>query len=109
MKRIDFSNVNIEMELGVFQPRDVRSEFGNIVFQHAATLEQDTLARKIFNAPAGQITELADNEFDILTAIAIPSFATSRPPINRKSQKRWRLTDESHLQRPYPFPGLYGD
>ena len=68
MKRIDFSNVNIEMELGVFQTRDTRSEFGNIVFQHAATLEQDTLARKIFNAPSGKITELADNEFDILTA-----------------------------------------
>lgn len=68
MKRIDFSNVNIEMELGVFQTRDTRSEFGNIVFQHAATLEQDTLARKIFNAPTGEITELADSEFDMLTA-----------------------------------------
>ena len=68
MKRIDFSNVNIEMELGVFQPRDVRSEFGNIVFQHAATLEQDTLARKVFNAPTGEPIELADSEFDMLTA-----------------------------------------
>ena len=68
MKRIDFSNVNIEMELGVFQTRDTRSEFGNIVFQHAATLEQDTLARKIFNAPTGELTELADGEFDMLTA-----------------------------------------
>lgn len=68
MKRIDFSNVNIEMELGVFQTRDTRSEFGNIVFQHAATLEQDTLARKIFNSPAGGLTELSDDEFDMLTS-----------------------------------------
>lgn len=68
MKRIDFSNVNIEMELGVFQTRDTRSEFGNIVFQHAATLEQDTLARKIFNSPAGGLMELSDGEFDMLTS-----------------------------------------
>ena len=50
MKRIDFSNVNIEMELGVFQPRDTRSEFANVVFQAATTLE------------------LSDGEFEQLTA-----------------------------------------
>ena len=68
MKRIDFSNVNIEMELGVFQPRDTRSEFANVVFQAATTLELDTLARKIFRTSKGELLELSDGEFEQLTA-----------------------------------------
>ena len=68
MKRIDFSNVNIEMELGVFQPRGTRSEFANVVFQAATTLELDTLARKIFRTSKGELLELSDGEFEQLTA-----------------------------------------
>ena len=68
MKRIDFSNVNIEMELGVFQQRDTRSEFANVVFQAATTLELDTLARKIFRTSKGELLELSDGEFEQLTA-----------------------------------------
>ena len=68
MKRIDFSNVNIEMELGVFQPRDTRSEFANVVFQAATTLELDTLARKIFRTSKGELLELSDGEFEQLIA-----------------------------------------
>lgn len=68
MKRIDFSNVHIEMTLGEFQYRDTRSEFGNVVFQAATTLELDTLARKIFRAPEGEALELSAGEFDMLSA-----------------------------------------
>lgn len=63
MKRIDFSRLNVETSIGVFETADLRSALGNLVFRSAATLEEDTLARKIFGAPAGDPLELSDGEY----------------------------------------------
>ena len=63
MKRIDFSRLEVETSIGVFETADLRSTLGNLVFRSATTLEQDTLARKIHGAPEGQAVEFADDEY----------------------------------------------
>ena len=65
MKRVDFSNLNMEVRIGEYRRLDSRKELGNVLFSNANTLELDQLARKIFNAPKGEI-EVSDQEYDLL-------------------------------------------
>lgn len=62
MKQINFSKLEIEKSIGVFEYIDVRKDLGNIIFSNANTLELDQLSRKVFNAPCEEI-ELNDAEY----------------------------------------------
>lgn len=68
MKQINFSELRIEVAIGEFKLVDVRKELGNLVFSSAVTLEDDTLARKIFGAPSG-IVEYSDEEIERLLSV----------------------------------------
>ncbi len=63
MKRIDFSQLEVETSIGVFEKADVRSTLGNLIFRSATSLELDTLARKIFSAQEGRAAEFSDDEY----------------------------------------------
>ena len=62
MKRIDFSRIKLEVEPGRFEVLDQRRAFGNAIYGRSLTLELDTLARKVYNAPEGVETEFSDDE-----------------------------------------------
>ena len=63
MKKIDFSQLEVETSIGVFEKVDVRSTLGNLIFRSATSLELDTLARKIFSAQEERSTEFSDDEY----------------------------------------------
>lgn len=63
MKRIDFSRLEVETSIGVFETADLRSTLGNLIFRSATTLELDTLARKVFSAQEGLSAEFSDDEY----------------------------------------------
>lgn len=63
MKSIDFSQLEVETAIGVFEKADLRSALGNIIYQRATTLEQDALARSIFGAPENQTKVFSDDEY----------------------------------------------
>jgi len=65
MKQIDFSKLEIEVEIGKFSHEDVRAALGNMLFRNATSLETDQLARKIFNAPQEPV-ELEDSELRMI-------------------------------------------
>ena len=65
MKRIDFSSLEMEIRIGEYNHLDLRKELGNVLFANATTLEVDQLARKVFNAPEGEI-EVNSQEYDLL-------------------------------------------
>lgn len=65
MKKIDFSNLKMEVRIGEYNHLDIRKELGNALFSNATSLEVDQLARKVFNAPIGSI-ELDNQEYDLL-------------------------------------------
>ena len=63
MKRIDFSRLEVETSIGVFETADLRSTLGNLIFRSATTLELDTLARKVFSANEESSAEYSDDEY----------------------------------------------
>ena len=65
MKRIDFSRLNVETSIGVFETVDLRSALGNAVFYKAPTLEQDALARKIFYSQEGG-DDFSEDEYTLM-------------------------------------------
>ena len=68
MKQIDFSKLEIEKSIGVFECIDVRKDLGNMIFASANTIELDQLSRKVFNAPCEAI-ELNDAEYGLLMQV----------------------------------------
>ena len=65
MKQIDFSKLDLEVKIGVFQNVDTRKDLGNMLFNNANSLELDALSRRIFDAPNKAI-ELNDAEYGMM-------------------------------------------
>lgn len=66
MKKIDFSQLKVEVNIGEFIGVDVRRDLGNLLFSAANTLEADMLSRKIHGAPAASKVEFDDAECSLL-------------------------------------------
>ena len=66
MKKVDFSRLQVEYPIGVFTTYDARTEIGNLIYKEAATLEIDSLARKIHWAKEEQPLELTDEEMQYI-------------------------------------------
>ena len=66
MKKVDFSRLQVEYPIGVFTTYDARTEIGNLIYKEAATLEIDSLARKIHGAKEEQPLELTNEEMQYI-------------------------------------------
>jgi hypothetical protein len=67
MKRINFKEITVEVEIGDFHPQDFRKVIGNALFSQAQSIEMDFLARSI-HASDGEI-DIPDESFSEMMAL----------------------------------------
>ncbi len=68
MKQVFFNKIKMETSIGEFRDVDLRKELGNLVFSNALTIEEDSFARRIHDAP-DEGTECSGAELERLMEI----------------------------------------
>lgn len=93
MKQINFKQINVETSIGVFEPKDIAKEIGEVLHKRAANLAMDELARRIFNSEADIMIEDADfaemmSLLDgIILFMVIQAIADNAKEVKQKEEK----------------------
>lgn len=67
MKKIDFTKLQIEVQIGEYKEQDVAKLMANAMFPKIANMDEDTLVRKIYHAE-GEL-DFSDEELAILESL----------------------------------------
>jgi hypothetical protein len=67
MKRINFKEISVELEIGNFQTQDFRKIIGNTLFSQARDIEMDELSRQIHSSDGA--INIADSLFSEMMAL----------------------------------------
>lgn len=73
MKQVNFKELNVEVEIDVFQNIDMRKDIANAIHRRAVTVPLSDLARKIYYSD--QAVEINDEDYGAMMSIISGSFA----------------------------------
>lgn len=73
MKRVNFKELSVEVEIDVYETMDLRKEIGNTMHRQAVTIPMDELARKIYHSDSP--VDIENEEYGLMMSIISKSFA----------------------------------
>lgn len=72
MKQVNFKELNVEVEIGVFQNIDMRKDIANAMHRQAVTVPISDLARTIYYSE--EAVEISDEDYGAMISIISGSF-----------------------------------
>lgn len=73
MKRVNFKELSVEIEIDVYETMDFRKEIGNAIHRQAVTIPMDELARKIYHS--NEPVDIEDEEYGLMISVLSKSFS----------------------------------